>query len=66
MTKGYPPLGRPMQVQTFLVCHWSTIPPILKALGDPREVTIERSEYDNLFLVIPQEDRAPTVLHLHY
>jgi broad specificity phosphatase PhoE len=52
--------------RVLIVGHWSTIPPILKALGDPREVTIERSEYDNLFLVIPKEDRAPTVLHLHY
>jgi hypothetical protein len=38
----------------------------LKALGYPQEVTIERSEYDNLFLVIPKEDQTPMVLHLHY
>jgi broad specificity phosphatase PhoE len=52
--------------RVLVVGHWGTIPSILKALGDPEEVTIERSEYDNLFLVIPKEDQAPTVLHLHY
>ena len=52
--------------RVLIVGHWSTIPPILKALGDPEEVTIERSEYDNLFVVIPKEDQSPTVLHLHY
>jgi broad specificity phosphatase PhoE len=52
--------------RVLVVGHWSTIPPILKALGDPEEVTIERSEYDNLFVVIPREGQAPTVLHLHY
>jgi broad specificity phosphatase PhoE len=52
--------------RVLVVGHWSTIPPILKALGDPEEVTIGRSEYDNLFLVIPKGDQPPTVLHLHY
>jgi broad specificity phosphatase PhoE len=52
--------------RVLIVGHWSTIPPILKALGDPQHIEIERSAYDNLFVVIPNEADAPTVLHLHY
>lgn len=52
--------------RVLVVGHWSTIPLILKALGDPEEIKIERSEYDNLFVVIPEGAEAPTVLHLHY
>jgi broad specificity phosphatase PhoE len=50
----------------LVVGHWSTIPLIVKALGHGEEVKIERSAYDNLFVVIPKGDQAPTVLHLHY
>ena len=52
--------------RVLVVGHWSTIPPILKALGHPQEITIERSAYDNLFVVVPKGEQAPTVLHLHY
>ena len=52
--------------RVLVVGHWSTIPPILKALGDPQDTQIERSAYDNLFVVIPNGAEAPTVLHLHY
>ena len=52
--------------RVLVVGHWSTIPPILKAFGDPQDVTIERSAYDNLFVIIPKGAEAPTVLHLHY
>ena len=52
--------------RVLVVGHWSTIPPIIKALGYPQEITIGRSEFDNLFLVIPQSGQAPTVLHLRY
>ena len=52
--------------RVLIVGHWSTIPEILKALGYPEEVKIERSAYDNLFVVVPRGDQAPTVLHLHY
>jgi broad specificity phosphatase PhoE len=52
--------------RVLVVGHWSTIPLILKALGDPEDVKIERSAYDNLFVVIPNGAEAPTVLHLHY
>ncbi|WP_457299734.1 SixA phosphatase family protein [Phyllobacterium sp. P5_D12] len=39
--------------RVLIVGHWSTIPEILKALGYPEEVKIERSAYDNLFVVVP-------------
>ena len=52
--------------RVLIVGHWSTIPFILKALGASEDVTIERSEFDNLFVVLPRAGRAPTLLHLHY
>ena len=52
--------------RVLVVGHWSTIPEILRALGYPEEVKIERSAYDNLFVVVPRGDQAPIVLHLHY
>lgn len=52
--------------RVLVVGHWSTIPQILKAFGDPKEIKIERSAYDNLFIVVPNAEHAPTVLHLHY
>jgi broad specificity phosphatase PhoE len=52
--------------RVLVVGHWSTIPEILKAFGDPRDIKIERSAYDNLFVVIPKGAEVPTVLHLHY
>ncbi|SJM35600.1 SixA phosphatase family protein [Mesorhizobium delmotii] len=52
--------------RVLVVGHWSTIPEILKALGYPEEVKIERSAYDNLFVVVPKEEQVPIVLHLHY
>jgi broad specificity phosphatase PhoE len=52
--------------RVLVVGHWSTIPPILKALGDQHAVKIEPTEYDNLFVVIPHGEQTPAVLHLHY
>lgn len=52
--------------RVLVVGHWSTIPEILKAFGDPQDIKIERGAYDNLFVVIPKGAEDPTVLHLHY
>jgi broad specificity phosphatase PhoE len=52
--------------RVLVVGHWSTIPPIVKALGGQQDVKIERSEYDNLFVVMPKGEQAPAGLHLHY
>jgi broad specificity phosphatase PhoE len=54
------------KARVLIVGHWSTIPEILKALGYPNEVKIERSAYDNLFVVVPRGEQSPVVLHLHY
>jgi broad specificity phosphatase PhoE len=52
--------------RVLVVGHWSTIPLILKALGDQQAIKIEPTEYDNLFVVIPHGEQIPAVLHLHY
>jgi broad specificity phosphatase PhoE len=52
--------------RVLIVGHWSSIPLILEALGAPSGITIERSEFDNLFVVLPQGEAKPTLLHLHY
>ena len=52
--------------RVLVVGHWSTLPEILRALGYTQEVKIERSAYDNLFVVVPRGEQAPFVLHLHY
>jgi broad specificity phosphatase PhoE len=52
--------------RVLVVGHWSTIPTIIKALGHLGEIKIERSEYDNLFVITSQGEQAPIVLHLHY
>jgi broad specificity phosphatase PhoE len=52
--------------RVLVVGHWSTIPLILKALGDQQAIKIEPTEYDNLFVVIPRREQIPAVLHLHY
>ena len=52
--------------RVLVVGHWSTIPQILKAFGYAGEIKIERSEYDNLFVVVPKGEQAPVVLHFHY
>ena len=52
--------------RVLVVGHWSTVPMIIKALGHAGEIKIERSEYDNLFVIVPGGGPVPTVLHLHY
>ena len=41
-----------------------TVPALLKGLGHPEEVKIERSEYDTIFVVLPRSDGRPGVLRL--
>ena len=52
------------QERVLVVGHWATIPLILNGLGYSRDIKIQRSEFDNLFVVIPGP--AATVLRLHY
>ena len=41
-----------------------TVPALLKGLGYPEEVKIERSEHDTIFVVMPKSDGPPAVLRL--
>jgi broad specificity phosphatase PhoE len=57
--------------RVLVVSHSWTLPRLLKALGHPVDITIagtptSRSEYDNLFVIIPKGDSNPLVLRLRY
>jgi broad specificity phosphatase PhoE len=49
----------------LVVGHSNTVPAILRALGAP-PIAIAETEYDNLFVVVPQAEGAPHVLRLRY
>lgn len=55
------PTGR-----VLVVGHSNTVPEILAALGYGEKVEIPSTQFDDLFLVVPREGAAPTVLHLKY
>ena len=48
----------------LVVGHSNTLPQIIRALGILSRITIAESDYDNLFLILP--DRTPQLVHLHY
>lgn len=48
----------------LVVGHGNTIPDLLKALGIPEPITIDDSDYSNLFLVFP--NGTPHLIHLHF
>ena len=50
----------------LIVGHSRTIPKLVKELGHSEEVTIERDDYDSLFIVVPQSERDPLVVRLRY
>ncbi len=50
----------------LIVSHSRTIPKLLKELGHSEEVTIERDDYGDLFIVVPQSEIGPLVLRLRY
>lgn len=55
--------------RVLVVGHSDTVPPILKALGSATEVVIAKGEFDNLFLVLPDDKPGaapPTVIRLRY
>ena len=49
-----------------VISHTRTIPKLLKALGLPEEITIQRDDYDNLFVIVPKSKNGPLVLRLRY
>ena len=48
----------------LIVAHTKTIPKLVKALGQSENGTIERSDFDNLFVIVPEAKNGPTVLRL--
>jgi hypothetical protein len=48
----------------LVVGHSNTLPQIIRALGILSRITIAESDYDNLFLILP--DRTPQLVRLHY
>lgn len=52
--------------RVLVVGHLNTVPEILHRLGVTAPVTIGETEFDNLFIVIPQEGAAPLVVHVRY
>ena len=49
---------------TLVVGHSNTLRPIIRGLGIFSRVTINESDYDNLFLIVL--DPAPHLIHLHF
>jgi broad specificity phosphatase PhoE len=50
----------------LVVLHSNSAPALLRALGHPVAIKIPESEFDNLFVIIPRPEGAPTVLRLRY
>jgi broad specificity phosphatase PhoE len=48
--------------RVLVVAHSETVPIILRALGHTEDVVIDRSDYENVFVVVPQPDRPPVVI----
>ncbi len=52
--------------RALVVGHSNTVPELIRALRGTTPVTIADEEYDNLFIVVPQTNAAPTLLRLKY
>jgi broad specificity phosphatase PhoE len=50
----------------LFVGHSNTVPALIKALGHTAEIKIPETEYDNLFVLFPRSEGAPTFLRLRY
>ena len=50
----------------LVVGHSNTVPDLLKGLGVTQTIAIPDSEYDNLFVVVRQGTREPTLIRLRY
>ena len=58
--------GATRQDRVLVVGHGNTVPEILRRLGVTSQVTIGETEYDNLFIVIPQEGSAALFVPMKY
>jgi broad specificity phosphatase PhoE len=52
--------------RVLIISHSLTIPHLLKALGHPEEVMIERTEYDRLFVIVPKPTGPPLVFVVRF
>ena len=60
-------IKRQTQTEIALVIgHDSTIPPMLKMFGYADPITIAPNEYDNLFVLIANDNSRPAVIRLRY
>lgn len=50
----------------LVVGHSNTVPKLLEALGCAESVSIADDEYDNLFVVVPEDDGPATLVRLRY
>ena len=50
----------------LVISHTRTIPKLIKELGHSEEVTIQREDYDNLFVIVPTNKNNLVVLRLRY
>jgi broad specificity phosphatase PhoE len=50
----------------LVVGHSNTVPSLLQALGVTPAIAIADTEYDNLFVVIPEPGAAPRLLRLRF
>jgi broad specificity phosphatase PhoE len=51
--------------RVLIVSHSSSIPQILRLMGHPDSVYIPKTDYDDLFVVHPDEDGTPDVIRLN-
>ena len=54
------------RVRVLVVGHSNTVPALLRALHVEAAVTIADTDYDNLFIVIPQKEGRAVLLRLTY
>lgn len=50
----------------LVIGHSNTVPSIIKRLGYTGEVKVEEADFDNLFVVVPRENKAPALIRLKY
>ena len=50
----------------LIVSHETRVPVLLKLFGYAYDITIARSEFDNLFVVVPKANGPSTIMRLRY
>jgi len=57
---------KPPDNAVLIVSHSRTIPKLVKAFGSSDDATINRDDYDNLFVIVPKGEEGVTVVRLRY